>query len=105
MTLLNLTRTTWCGQQQAINCTCNFEFNSVKYISFLSKELCIEGKKTTKVCERTVIPHKSTCIAFFNFGQFLHGIAGMPFYLLAFSFIFDHVPTCSSGLYLGKFFF
>ncbi|XP_063123613.1 solute carrier organic anion transporter family, member 6d1 isoform X7 [Rattus norvegicus] len=79
-----------------INC-----FLTAYFLGTMAHELCIEGKKTTKVCERTVIPHKSTCIAFFNFGQFLHGIAGMPFYLLAFSFIFDHVPTCSSGLYLA----
>ncbi|XP_031224405.1 solute carrier organic anion transporter family member 6A1-like isoform X2 [Mastomys coucha] len=76
-----------------------FSFEVIK-LGLTKEELCEEGKKP-KVCEPTVIPHKSICMVIFIFGQFLHGLAGMPFYLLATSFIFDHVPTNSSGLYLA----
>ncbi|XP_034377779.1 solute carrier organic anion transporter family member 6C1-like [Arvicanthis niloticus] len=70
-------------------------------LSQVKEELCKEGKMTTKVCEETLIQNKSICIFLFIFGQFLHGIAGMPMYILATTFIFDHVPTNSSGLYLA----
>ncbi|XP_021044798.1 solute carrier organic anion transporter family member 6A1-like, partial [Mus pahari] len=63
-------------------------------------DLCEEGK-IPKVCGETVIPHKSICIFLFIFGQCLHGIAGLPISLLAITYIFDHVPTFSSGLYIA----
>ncbi|XP_028642872.1 solute carrier organic anion transporter family member 6A1-like [Grammomys surdaster] len=66
----------------------------------IKEELCEEGK-TAKVCEETFIPHKSICIFFFICGQILHGIAGMSIYILGVTFIFDHVPTKSSGFYLA----
>ncbi|XP_017167782.1 solute carrier organic anion transporter family, member 6d1 isoform X3 [Mus musculus] len=75
----------------------NFE---IIKLSVVKEELCEEGK-LPKVCEPTVLPHKSICIFIFIFGQCLHGIAGLPLYILATSFIFDHVPTNSSGLYIA----
>ncbi|GAB1285296.1 Solute carrier organic anion transporter family, member 6d1 [Apodemus speciosus] len=59
------------------------------------KDLCYEGKKP-RVCEITVIPHKSICVGFFAVGQLLHGIAGIQLILLSMTFISDHVPTVSS---------
>ncbi|XP_011246422.1 solute carrier organic anion transporter family member 6A1-like isoform X2 [Mus musculus] len=76
-----------------------FHYEIIK-LNIVEEDLCKEGKKT-KVCGSTVIPHKSICISLFIFGQCLHGIAGVPIYLLALTFIFDHVPTLSSGLYIG----
>ncbi|XP_021022282.1 solute carrier organic anion transporter family member 6A1-like isoform X2 [Mus caroli] len=76
-----------------------FHYEIIK-LSIVEEDLCKEGKKT-KVCGSNVIPHKSISISLFIFGQCLHGIAGVPIYLLALTFIFDHVPTLSSGLYIA----
>ncbi|XP_021018917.1 solute carrier organic anion transporter family member 6A1-like isoform X1 [Mus caroli] len=75
----------------------NFE---IMKLNVVKEELCEEGK-IPKACEPTVMPHKSICIFIFIFGQCIHGIAGLPLYILATSFIFDHVPTNSSGLYIA----
>ncbi|XP_021045007.1 solute carrier organic anion transporter family member 6A1-like, partial [Mus pahari] len=75
----------------------NFE---IIKLSVVKEELCEEGKKP-KFCDPTVIPHKSVCIFIFIFGQFLHGIAGLPLYVLGASYIYDHIPTNTSGLYIG----
>ncbi|XP_034377864.1 solute carrier organic anion transporter family member 6C1-like [Arvicanthis niloticus] len=75
-------------------------YEVIKMSTIKTEDLCEEGKKP-KPCGVTIIPHKSICLILFIFGQFLHGIAGMPLYILATTFIFDHVPTFSSGLYLA----
>ncbi|XP_032755674.1 solute carrier organic anion transporter family member 6A1 [Rattus rattus] len=67
-----------------------FNYEIIK-LGTVTDVLCIEGKKTTKVCERTVIPHKSTCIAFFNFGQFLHGIAAIADTALSVGYILGYL--------------
>ncbi|XP_031224398.1 solute carrier organic anion transporter family member 6A1-like isoform X3 [Mastomys coucha] len=77
-----------------------FNYEIAKLSTAREEDLCVEGKKS-KVCGENIIPHKSICIYLFIFGQFLHGIAGIPIYLLAITFIFEHVPTSSSGLYIG----
>ncbi|XP_052049340.1 solute carrier organic anion transporter family member 6C1-like [Apodemus sylvaticus] len=67
-----------------------------------TEELCIEERqKTVDSCGGMRVPYRSTCIYLFIFSQCLHGIAGMPIYILGVNFIFDHVPTYSAGLYLA----
>ncbi|GAB1285297.1 Slco6d1 protein [Apodemus speciosus] len=77
-----------------------FYYEIIKMETLMEEDLCYDGKKP-KICEAAGIPHKLICIYLFILGQFLHGIAGMPLYLLAITFIFDHVPTFSTGLYLA----
>ncbi|XP_052049336.1 solute carrier organic anion transporter family member 6C1-like [Apodemus sylvaticus] len=77
-----------------------FNYELIKLSEVKEEDLCYEGKKPS-VCEKTVIPHKPVCVSFFIFGQVLHGIAGIPLYLLSMTFISDHVSTVSCGLYLA----
>ncbi|XP_028642874.1 LOW QUALITY PROTEIN: solute carrier organic anion transporter family member 6A1-like [Grammomys surdaster] len=83
----------------------SFAFPLLKY-EILStveetEELCIEERQKTDSCGGLKIPYRSICIYFYIFSQCLHGIAGMPIYILGVTFIFDHVPTYSAGLYLA----
>ncbi|XP_040608697.1 solute carrier organic anion transporter family member 6A1-like isoform X1 [Mesocricetus auratus] len=67
-----------------------------------SEELCIEEQhRTMSGCRALMLPHRTECIHLFILGQYLHGITGMPLYILGVTFIFDHVPTFSAGLYLA----
>ncbi|XP_057617250.1 solute carrier organic anion transporter family member 6C1-like [Chionomys nivalis] len=65
-----------------------------------SEELCTEKLVKTD-CGRMTLPHRSICIYLFIIAQCLHGMAGIPIYILGLTFIFDHVPTFSAGLYLA----
>ncbi|XP_050009463.1 solute carrier organic anion transporter family member 6C1-like [Alexandromys fortis] len=64
-----------------------------------SEELCTE--KLVKTDCGGMIPHRSICIYLFIIAQCLHGIVAMPINILGLTFIFDHVPTFSAGLYLA----
>ncbi|XP_028642871.1 solute carrier organic anion transporter family member 6A1-like [Grammomys surdaster] len=77
-----------------------FNYEIIKVSTVESEDLCEEGK-TPKVCGVTVIPHKSICIFLFIFGQFLHGLAGMPLFILGTTFIYDHAPTFTNGIYIA----
>lgn len=90
------------GSNSKFNCTFNFEFYSIKYISYLPKELCTEELVTTD-CGAMTLSHRTTCIYLFIIAQCLHGITGMPLYILGVTFIYDHIPTFSAGVYVGKF--
>ncbi|XP_041911552.1 solute carrier organic anion transporter family member 6A1-like [Arvicola amphibius] len=68
----------------------------------VSEDLCTEVLVETD-CGGMTLPHRSISIYLFILGQCLHGMAGMPLYILGLTFIYDHVPTFSSGLYLGKY--
>ncbi|EDL91881.1 rCG65885 [Rattus norvegicus] len=78
-----------------------FNYEIIK-LGTVTDELCIEGKKTTKVCERTVIPHKSTCIAFFNFGQFLHGIAAIADTALSVGYVLGYLVGIRNRMFPVK---
>ncbi|XP_052049334.1 solute carrier organic anion transporter family member 6C1-like [Apodemus sylvaticus] len=77
-----------------------FYYEIIRLGAVVEEHLCIYGRKP-KVCGASVIPHKLICVYLFILGQFLHGIAGIPLHVLAITFIFDHVPTFSAGLYLA----
>ncbi|XP_028734911.1 solute carrier organic anion transporter family member 6A1-like [Peromyscus leucopus] len=67
-----------------------------------SEELCIEEEdRTITDCGGVWIPYRSNFIYLFVFAQCLHGVSGMPLYILGVTFIYDHVPTFSAGLYLA----
>ncbi|GAB1285295.1 Solute carrier organic anion transporter family member 6C1 [Apodemus speciosus] len=65
-------------------------------------ELCVEENKKRNIgCGANQLPDKSKCIYFHIIGQCIQGIAGMPIYILGITFIFDHIPTSSTGFYLA----
>ncbi|XP_076770759.1 solute carrier organic anion transporter family member 6C1-like [Arvicanthis niloticus] len=67
-----------------------------------TEELCVEERqKSAEACGGLKLPYRSICIYLYIFSQWLHGIAGMPIYILGVTFIFDHVPTYSAGVYLA----
>ncbi|XP_059134728.1 solute carrier organic anion transporter family member 6A1 [Peromyscus eremicus] len=67
-----------------------------------SEELCIEeADRTMTDCGGVWIPYRSKFICLFVFAQCLHGVSGMPLYILGVTFLYDHVPTFSAGLYLA----
>ncbi|XP_036029582.1 solute carrier organic anion transporter family member 6A1-like [Onychomys torridus] len=66
------------------------------------EELCIEEEdRTMAECGASSIPYRSKFIYLFVLAQFLHGVAGMPLLILGVTFLYDHVPTFSAGLYLA----
>ncbi|XP_055484359.1 solute carrier organic anion transporter family member 6C1-like [Psammomys obesus] len=71
---------------------------TVSYLNLY--DLCTD-EHIVETCEGRIIPHRSICIHLFFVGQCLHGISGMPLYILGVTFIFDHVPSCSVGFYLA----
>ncbi|XP_005361454.1 solute carrier organic anion transporter family member 6A1-like [Microtus ochrogaster] len=52
-------------------------------------------------CGTSRIPHRSICIYLFIFAQCLHGMTAMPFYILGFTFIYEHTPKLSTGIYIA----
>ncbi|XP_057617249.1 solute carrier organic anion transporter family member 6C1-like [Chionomys nivalis] len=63
------------------------------------EDLC-EVKNATD-CGTSRMPHRSICIYLFIFAQCLHGITEMPFYILGFTFIYEHTPKLSTGIYIA----
>ncbi|XP_021019098.1 solute carrier organic anion transporter family member 6A1-like [Mus caroli] len=66
-----------------------------------SIELCIEENEKRNIICGNSVPNRSKCIYFHIAGQCIHGIAGIPIYILGMTFIFDHIPTSSCGFYLA----
>ncbi|KAL6085138.1 hypothetical protein STEG23_027566, partial [Scotinomys teguina] len=66
-----------------------------------SEELCIEAEdRTIAECGGMMLPYRSKFIYLFIFAQCLHGVSGMPIYILGLTFIYDHIPIFSAGLYI-----
>ncbi|XP_075807538.1 solute carrier organic anion transporter family member 6C1-like [Microtus pennsylvanicus] len=63
------------------------------------EDLCEVTKATD--CGTSRIPHRSICIYLFIFAQCLHGMTGMPFYILGFTFIYEHTPKLSTAIYIA----
>lgn len=65
------------------------------------EDIC-DMKKVIDTCPRSVSFFQSRYVSLFIIGQSIQGIAAMPLYILAVTFLYDSVSLHSSGIYLGK---
>ncbi|XP_040841798.1 solute carrier organic anion transporter family member 6A1 [Ochotona curzoniae] len=64
------------------------------------EDIC-DMKKVIDTCPRSVSFFQSRYVSLFIIGQSIQGIAAMPLYILAVTFLYDSVSLHSSGIYLG----
>uniref|UniRef100_A0A5F9CNX8 Solute carrier organic anion transporter family member n=1 Tax=Oryctolagus cuniculus TaxID=9986 RepID=A0A5F9CNX8_RABIT len=64
------------------------------------EDICDETK-VLDICPKSTSLFQSKYVFLFILGQTVQGIAGMPLYILAVTFLYDSVDTHSSGIYLG----
>nr|XP_051709913.1 solute carrier organic anion transporter family member 6A1 isoform X3 [Oryctolagus cuniculus] len=75
-------------------------FMVIYFILASSQDICDETK-VLDICPKSTSLFQSKYVFLFILGQTVQGIAGMPLYILAVTFLYDSVDTHSSGIYLG----